>query len=182
MCAFVCAWLWNHCHSEKRLDVPSCIFVYFLRRWDNVYWLKSCTKKCGLVTHSATNTLLHMMTSSNCTFSALLAICAWKSPVIGEFPAQKPVTRSFDIFFYLRNFARFSNYLGCYWLQYLEIGMNSLGLETCIMRHHQVDLILVAFFFYFTDVLAIWNYIHVYIKFWIKKRLVYHILPVILTI
>ena len=33
------------------------------------------------------------------TFSALLAICAGNSPVTGEFPAQRPVTRSFDIFF-----------------------------------------------------------------------------------
>ena len=32
------------------------------------------------------------------TFSALLAICAGNSPVTGEFPAQRPVTRSFDIF------------------------------------------------------------------------------------
>ena len=32
------------------------------------------------------------------TFSALLAICAGNSPVLGEFPAQKPVTRSFDVF------------------------------------------------------------------------------------
>ena len=36
------------------------------------------------------------------TFSALLAICAGNSPVTGEFPAQRPVTRSFDVFFYLR--------------------------------------------------------------------------------
>ena len=36
------------------------------------------------------------------TFSALLAMCAWNSPVTGEFPAQRPVTRSFDIFFDLR--------------------------------------------------------------------------------
>ena len=36
------------------------------------------------------------------TFSALLAICAGNSPVTGEFPAQKPVTRSFDVFFDLR--------------------------------------------------------------------------------
>ena len=35
-------------------------------------------------------------------FSALLAICAGNSPVIGEFPAQRPVTRSFDAFFDLR--------------------------------------------------------------------------------
>ena len=33
------------------------------------------------------------------TFSALLAICAKNSPVTGEFPTQRSVTRSFDIFF-----------------------------------------------------------------------------------
>ena len=33
------------------------------------------------------------------TFSALLALCAGNSPVTGEFPAQRPVTQSFDVFF-----------------------------------------------------------------------------------
>ena len=33
------------------------------------------------------------------TFSALLAICAGNSPASGEFPTQRPVTRSFDVFF-----------------------------------------------------------------------------------
>ena len=33
------------------------------------------------------------------TFSALLALCAGNSPVTGEFPAQRPVMRSFDVFF-----------------------------------------------------------------------------------
>ena len=32
------------------------------------------------------------------TFSALLALCAGNSPVTGEFPSQRPVTRSFDVF------------------------------------------------------------------------------------
>ena len=36
------------------------------------------------------------------TFSALLAICAGNSPVPGEFPAHRPVTRSFHVFFDLR--------------------------------------------------------------------------------
>ena len=36
------------------------------------------------------------------TFSALLPICAGNSPVTGEFPAQWPVTRSFDVYFDLR--------------------------------------------------------------------------------
>ena len=39
-----------------------------------------------------------MMTSSNEKISALLAICTRNPPVTGEFPAQRPVTRSFDIF------------------------------------------------------------------------------------
>ena len=36
------------------------------------------------------------------TFSALPAICAGNSPAPGEFPAQRPVTRSFDVNFDLR--------------------------------------------------------------------------------
>ena len=36
------------------------------------------------------------------TFSVSLAICAGNSPVTGEFPTQRPVTRSFDVFFGLR--------------------------------------------------------------------------------
>ena len=36
------------------------------------------------------------------TISALLAICAGNSPVSGDFPTQRPVTPSFDIFFDLR--------------------------------------------------------------------------------
>ena len=40
-----------------------------------------------------------MKTSSNGTFSASLAICEGKSPASGEFPAQMPVRRSFNVFF-----------------------------------------------------------------------------------
>ena len=36
------------------------------------------------------------------TFSALLALCAGNSSVPGEFHAQRPVTRSFNVFFDLR--------------------------------------------------------------------------------
>ena len=36
------------------------------------------------------------------TFSVLLVNCAGNSPATGEFPAQRPVTRSFDVFFDLR--------------------------------------------------------------------------------
>ena len=33
------------------------------------------------------------------TFSTLLALCEGNSPVTGEFPSRRPVTRSFDVFF-----------------------------------------------------------------------------------
>ena len=47
------------------------------------------------------------MTSSN--GNIFLAICAGKSPVTGEFPAQRPVTRSFDVLFDLRLNKRWGN-------------------------------------------------------------------------
>ena len=32
------------------------------------------------------------------TFSTLLALCAGNSPVTGEFPTQRPVAQSIDVF------------------------------------------------------------------------------------
>ena len=48
------------------------------------------------------------MTSSNGNISALLVLCAVNSSVTGEFPAQRPVTRSFDVFLELRPNKRLS--------------------------------------------------------------------------
>ena len=44
------------------------------------------------------------------TFAALLALCAGNSPVTGEFPAPRPVTRNFDVFFVLRPNKRLSKH------------------------------------------------------------------------
>ena len=49
------------------------------------------------------------------TFSALLAICAGNSPVTGEFPAQRPVTRNFDVFFGLCMNKRLSKQSSGWW-------------------------------------------------------------------
>ena len=54
------------------------------------------------------------------TFSALLAICAGNSPVPGEFPAQRPVTRSFDVFFDLRPNKRLSKQSWGWWFETLS--------------------------------------------------------------
>ena len=54
------------------------------------------------------------------TFSALLAICAGNSPVSGDFPAQRPVTRSFDVFFDLRLIKRLSKHSRGWWFETLS--------------------------------------------------------------
>ena len=54
------------------------------------------------------------------TFSALLAICAGNSPVPGELLAQRPVTRSFDVFFDLRLNKRLSKQSWGWWFETLS--------------------------------------------------------------
>ena len=54
------------------------------------------------------------------TFSALLALCAGNSPVPGEFTAQRPVTRSFDVFFDLRPNKRLSKHSQGWWFETLS--------------------------------------------------------------
>ena len=51
------------------------------------------------------------------TVSALLAFCAGNSPVTGEFPAQGPVTRSFDVFFDLRLDRKLSKQWKRWWFE-----------------------------------------------------------------
>ena len=66
------------------------------------------------------------------TFSALLAICAGNSPVTGEFPAQRPVPRIFDVFFDLRLNKRLSKQ-PCGW--WFETPSRSLW------RHHNAYIV-----------------------------------------
>ena len=51
------------------------------------------------------------------TFSALLAVFAGNSSVPGEFPAQRPVRRSFDILFDLRPNIRLSKHSWGWWFE-----------------------------------------------------------------
>ena len=63
------------------------------------------------------------------TFSALLALCAGNSPVTSEFPAQRPVTRSFDVFFDLRLNKRLSKQ---------SLGWWSATISRTLWRHRNV--------------------------------------------
>ena len=54
------------------------------------------------------------------TFSALLALCAGNSPVTGEFPSQRSVTRNFDVFFDLRLNKRLNKQSRGWWCETLS--------------------------------------------------------------
>ena len=56
-----------------------------------------------------------MMTSSNGNIFRVTGLCAGNSP--GEFPAQRPVTRSFDVFFDLRLNKRLSEQPWGWWFE-----------------------------------------------------------------
>ena len=56
-------------------------------------------------------------------FSALLAFCAGNSPVAGEFPTQRPATRSFDVFFDLRLNKRLSKQSWGWWFETLACSL-----------------------------------------------------------
>ena len=51
------------------------------------------------------------------TISALLAFCVGNSPVTGEFPIQRPVTQSFDVFFDMHLNEQLSKQLPCWWFK-----------------------------------------------------------------
>ena len=73
---FVLWWLHEYVKKEVAWQVkPQCSYSFCTKSW----WRHQMEK-----------------------FSVLLAICAGNSPVTGEFPAQRPVMWSFDVFFDLR--------------------------------------------------------------------------------
>ena len=54
------------------------------------------------------------------TFSALQALCAGNSQVSGEFPAQRRVTRTFDVFFDLHLIKQLSKHSRGWWFETLS--------------------------------------------------------------
>ena len=72
------------------------------------------------------------------TFSALLAICAGNSPVPGEFPTQRPVTRSFDVYFDLRPDNRLSKQSWGWWFETLS---HSLWRRRNVLHMRNADIL-----------------------------------------
>ena len=79
-------------------------------------WHVRCRSPETRYLSSVTRWLGHQME----TFSALLAICAGNSSVTGEFPAQRPVTRNFDVFSHLHLNTRLSKHPWSWWFETLS--------------------------------------------------------------
>ena len=75
---------------------------------------------CGFGRVNGENRMITWWRHQMETFSALLAICAGNSPVSGEFPAQRPVTRSFDVFFDVRLIKRLGKHSRGWWFETLS--------------------------------------------------------------
>ena len=84
---------------------------------DCTYHFDGLAQDCS---SSIANALGFMMTSSNGNIFRVTGYCAGNSPVPGEFPTQRPVTRSFDVFFHLRLNKRLSKQSWGWWFQTLS--------------------------------------------------------------
>ena len=88
-------------------------------------------------------------------FSALLAICEGNSLVTGEFPSQRPVTRSFDVFFDLCLNTRLSKQMGPRWFETLSCSLwrrcneYDNGITGYIIRRISNFSVFIQFSFYF---------------------------------
>ena len=140
----LCIWLWLHVDKVPRLKkykTYNCIYIEFIYLWKMKFQLKidkftpyffyfyeeslsdmeSCPSRIllwilwsNLITwKQLTPWWRHQME----TFSASLTLCSGNSPVPSEFPAQRPVTRSFDVFFDLRPIKQLSKQSLRWWFE-----------------------------------------------------------------
>ena len=109
-----------------------------LYRWANPI-IRSCSikiKKTGHLSWQGKSSpwWRHQME----TFSAILPICAGNSPAVtGEFPAQTPVARSFDVFFDLRWITG--------WVKMGEVGdlrLHRIHYDFIVMHLHDYSIVI----------------------------------------
>ena len=108
-------------YKYKIVSWPSCLYNGNLHTWKDGLYIESGPKppskplltspKQDIIDHHSIEVLLYLdFDIFSCgwwrhqmeTFSAWLALCVGNSLVTGEVPAQRPVTRSFGVFFDLR--------------------------------------------------------------------------------
>ena len=108
---------WNDCKGDIWYDYTD--FLWSNRQW--YYFVKASLVSLDgfqclagpTQPHDICTWWHHQME----TYSALLVLCAGNSPVTGEFSSQRPVTRSFHVFFDLRLNKRLSKQSRRRWIE-----------------------------------------------------------------
>ena len=146
---------YTHWHRASRKSLPrsqeQCLAPRNLyaaaqnarNRYDSPGW--SCPSViAGVILYALMSWWRHQIE----TFSALLALCAGNSSVTGEFPSQRPVTQSFDVFFDLRLNKRLSKQSWGWWF---ETPPRSLW-RHCngVYIIHRCDVAIIVITFYFS--------------------------------
>ena len=90
----------SRCTTECLFKLWSHKFMF--RKYGHLLWHYRNSKKTHAIIRCSMLPTRTWWRHQMKTFSALLAICAGNSSVAGEFHAQRPMTRSFDVFFDLR--------------------------------------------------------------------------------
>ena len=91
------SWLWTHCGLDKRAT------SYHAADISNKFLLMNCNGNYFLyITKASIANKSHMMTSSNGNIFRVTGHLCGEFTGPGEFPTQRPVTRSYDVFFDLR--------------------------------------------------------------------------------
>ena len=134
--------------EEIKSEIHYLAFAVYCQIWIVLNWI---TRVFLQPTSIAPQRLSHMLWWRHQmeTFSALLAICAGNSPVTGEFPAQRPVTRSFEFFFDLC----LNNGLGKQWWgwwfetpsrplwHHCNVTIDSLStVQSMVQRRHSISI------------------------------------------
>ena len=105
-------------YQQLKSSLQSSVSKIYVKHWINGEWEVGFHRpgRCPFwMTSNVESVPMSWWRHQMETFSALLAICAENSPVPGEFPTQRPVTRSFDVFFDLRPNKRLSKQSWGWW-------------------------------------------------------------------
>ena len=137
--------IWNHPlsslnHIENQYTIIQSQSRNFTEQWNSF---------TGISLNEPVNQQTRTRFESMETFSALLAICAGNSPVHGEFPTQRPVTRSFDVFFDLCLNKRLSKQSWGWWFETLSRPLwrrcnGLLTMAKSLSAEHYNDIIMSA--------------------------------------
>ena len=119
--------------GDKTILRPSYLHngISYTGKTTSLYWIGALnsldnagfnviSQSCQLQLISCPKKNTSTMTSSNGNIFALLALCAGNSPVSGDISTQRPVARSFDVFFDLRLIKRLSKHSRGWWFETLS--------------------------------------------------------------